>query len=83
MATSGDAWIEQWLSRERFALYLRKAGGDRTRALALYEWNAKLSAAFLHDLNHLEVALRNATTYGSSMPWQPVIRRPRGRSSPS
>ncbi|MGW0020965.1 Abi family protein [Rhodococcus sp. NPDC003382] len=59
MATSGDAWIEQWLSKDRFALYVRKAGGDRTRALELYEWNAKLSAAFLHDLNHLEVALRN------------------------
>ena len=52
LATSGDAWIEQWLSSERFALYVRKSGGDRTRALALYEWNAKLSAAFLHDLNH-------------------------------
>lgn len=60
LATSGDAWIEQWLSGDRFALYVRKSGGDRKRALALYEWNAKLSAAFLHDLNHLEVALRNA-----------------------
>lgn len=60
MATSSDAWIEQWLSRDRFALYVRRSGGDRKRALELYEWNAKLSAAFLHDLNHLEVALRNA-----------------------
>lgn len=60
LATSGDAWIEQWLSSERFALYVRKSGGDRTRALALYEWNAKLSATFLHNLNHFEVALRNA-----------------------
>ncbi|GAB2643670.1 Abi family protein [Prescottella soli] len=60
MATSGDAWVEQWLSSDRFALYVRKSGGDRKRALELYEWNAKLSAAFLHDLNHLEIALRNA-----------------------
>ncbi|MEE2062333.1 Abi family protein [Rhodococcus artemisiae] len=60
MATSGDAWVEQWLSNDRFALYVRKSGGNRIRALALYEWNAKLSAAFLHDLNHFEVALRNA-----------------------
>ncbi len=60
LATSDDAWVEQWLSTERFALYVRKSGGSRARALALYEWNAKLSAAFLHDLNHFEVALRNA-----------------------
>lgn len=60
MATSGDAWVEQWLSGDRFALYVRRSGGDRKRALELYEWNAKLSAAFLHDLNHLEIALRNA-----------------------
>lgn len=28
-------------------------------ALELYEWNAEVSAAFQHDLAHLEVALRN------------------------
>ncbi|WP_207795490.1 Abi family protein [Cryobacterium zongtaii] len=62
MATtsSGGAWIEEWLSAGRFSTYLLAAGGSRTRALELYEWNAKLSAAFLHDLSHLEVGLRNA-----------------------
>lgn len=40
--------------------YLAAAGGDRQLALDLYEWNAILSAAFQHDLAHLEVALRNA-----------------------
>jgi hypothetical protein len=34
--------------------------GDRCLALDLYEWNALASAAFQHDLAHLEVALRNA-----------------------
>ncbi|MDQ0093277.1 hypothetical protein [Paeniglutamicibacter psychrophenolicus] len=59
--TSGnDAWIENWLSVDRFSTYLEAAGGSRKRALDLYEWNAKLSAAFLHDLSHLEVGLRNA-----------------------
>ena len=29
-------------------------------SIYLYEWNAKLSAALLHDLSHLEVGLRNA-----------------------
>ncbi|MFJ8910532.1 hypothetical protein [Amycolatopsis sp. NPDC102389] len=28
--------------------------------MRLYEWNAAVSAAFHHDLSHLEVALRNA-----------------------
>ena len=36
------------------------AAGDRTAALELYEWNASMSAAVLHDLAHLEVAIRNA-----------------------
>lgn len=60
MATGADDWVQQWVSPERFATYLRKAGGSRERALSLYEWNAQLSAAFLHDLAHLEVGLRNA-----------------------
>ncbi len=55
-----DAWVEDWVSRARFATYLTAAGGSRRRAIDLYEWNARLSAAFLHDLSHLEVGLRNA-----------------------
>lgn len=60
MTTNSDAWIEDWLSAGRFATYLQAAGGSRTRALDLYEWNARLSAAFLRDISHLEVGLRNA-----------------------
>ncbi|WP_219844323.1 MULTISPECIES: Abi family protein [unclassified Arthrobacter] len=59
-ASGNDTWIENWLSMDRFSTYLEVAGGSRTRALDLYDWNAKLSAAFLHDLSHLEVGLRNA-----------------------
>lgn len=55
-----DAWVERWLSGPRFAVYLAAAQGDRTIALELYEWNARLSAGFAHDLAHLEVGLRNA-----------------------
>lgn len=47
---ASDTWIDEWLSAGRFATYISAAGGDRGRALALYEWNAQLSAAFLHDL---------------------------------
>ncbi len=57
---SEDAWIESCLSSGRFSTYVKAAGGSRERALDLYQWNAKLSAAFLHDLSHLEVGLRNA-----------------------
>ncbi|MFJ4171300.1 hypothetical protein ACIPY3_17485 [Paenarthrobacter sp. NPDC089714] len=60
MTTTSDAWIEDWLSAGRFATYLQAAGGSRVRALELYEWNARLSAAFLRDISHLEVGLRNA-----------------------
>lgn len=59
-AVTSDAWIEEWLSAGRFATYLQASGGSRQRALDLYEWNARLSAAFLRDLSHLEVGFRNA-----------------------
>lgn len=66
-------WVEGWLSPERFGTYLTASGGDRLRALALYEWNARVSAALLHDLAHLEVGLRNscdrALSHGTGLPW--------------
>lgn len=55
-----DPWIDAWLSTGRFGTYLSAAQGSRSLALALYEWNARLRAAFLHDLGHLEIGLRNA-----------------------
>lgn len=47
----GD-WVERWLSAERFATYLAAAGGDRGRALRLYEWNVQVGGALFHDLAH-------------------------------
>jgi hypothetical protein len=58
--TQPGPWVEQWLSQPRFGVYVARAGGDRARALELYESNTRLSAAFMHDLAHLEVGLRNA-----------------------
>lgn len=52
--------MESWLSVGRFHTYLNAAAGDRSKALDLYEWNASMSAAIMHDLGHLEVAVRNA-----------------------
>lgn len=65
---AGD-WVEAWLSVPRFAVYLAAADSDHTRALALYEWNAQISAALLHDLAHLEVGLRNAYDIALSARW--------------
>lgn len=53
-------WVERWLSAGRFRTFLHATGADRAKALKLYEWNARMSAAVMHDLAHLEVAVRNA-----------------------
>jgi hypothetical protein len=53
-------WVPRWLSPARLAKYRAAAGGDLQRALELYEWNAKLSAALMRDLGHVEIGLRNA-----------------------
>ncbi len=57
---SPGAWLELWLSPPRLRPYLEAAAGDRGLALDLYEWNTTMAAAVLHDLAHIEVALRNA-----------------------
>ena len=62
-------WVEAWLSGPRFAVYLAATGADRDRALALYEWNAQLSSALMHDLAHVEVGLRNAYDVALSARW--------------
>lgn len=59
-ADSSEEWVERWLSPPRLGVYLNATGGNRDAALDLYEWNARLGAAFGHDLAHLEVGLRNA-----------------------
>jgi hypothetical protein len=59
--TSGDDWTlcERHFSPERLAHYLAASHGDQQQAIALYRWNAEISAAFLVPLGYLEVALRN------------------------
>jgi hypothetical protein len=37
-----------------------RTGDDHERAIALYLWNAQVSAAMFETLHHVEVALRNA-----------------------
>ncbi|WP_129978002.1 hypothetical protein [Rhodococcus sp. Q1] len=48
------------LTPERLAPYRAAGGGDLDRALDLYEWNGRISAAMFEDLGYLEVVLRNA-----------------------
>lgn len=48
------------ISPERLEPYLQIAGGDIRYAIALYEWNTKVSEALYGVTQGLEVALRNA-----------------------
>lgn len=48
-----------WLTDARFAPYLAEASGDHEHAVALYVWNARVSAACFETLHHVEVLLRN------------------------
>jgi hypothetical protein len=52
--------IAPWVGEQRFQRYLDARDGQHERAVALYVWNARVSAAFLEVLSHLEVLLRNA-----------------------
>lgn len=80
-ASQPGPWVEAWLSPARFGAYLAAAGGDRRVALDLYEWNATISAAFQHDLAHLEVALRNA--YDAAIVANTPAGQPHWSSDPS
>jgi hypothetical protein len=51
--------LEQALSLERFARYLAWAAGDRSRAIALYTLNTRLSESLYIPIQMLEIALRN------------------------
>ncbi len=62
-------WVQRWLSPPGYAVYLTAAAGDPARALALYEWNAQVSAALFRDLAHVEVALRNAYDAALTARW--------------
>ena len=54
------ASLERRLAPERLGPYRAACGGDLAAAVALYEWNANVSAALGETLGHVEVLLRNA-----------------------
>lgn len=51
---------KKWITEARFSPYVVKAGSDHGGAVALYVWNARISAAMFETLHHVEVILRNA-----------------------
>ncbi|WP_297556400.1 Abi family protein [uncultured Actinomyces sp.] len=61
--------MRKWLSVSRWQPYLAYCDGDERRALALYEWNLHLAGAVLHDVAHVEVAIRNAYDQAFSAHW--------------
>lgn len=77
------------ISAPRFATYLQATGNHRADALALYQWNLELSAAFIVPLQICEVAVRNGVVevlekvHGANWPWSngfirslPVPKKP-------
>lgn len=71
--------VKDSLSPARIGTYETAAGtsGDEdSRAIALYAWNAQISAALLAPLHICEVVIRNAATdaleadYGPRWPWE-------------
>jgi Abi-like protein len=52
--------VTKWLGPSRFQRYLAARDEQHLDAVALYEWNAQVSAAFMEILCHIEVLLRNA-----------------------
>jgi len=76
---SSLATIRQTLSIPRMSTFEAAAGvagNDDPKALALYAWNARVSAALLAPLHICEVVIRNAASeaieqvYGPRWPWQ-------------
>ena len=52
--------LEKSISTERLSTYLKATNGDKKKAVELYLWNSKTSAAFYFPLQSLEITFRNA-----------------------
>lgn len=52
--------VAKWITDARFEPYLAETRGDVEVALALYVWNARISAAAFETLHHVEVLVRNS-----------------------
>lgn len=78
-ARAETAAVISALSAPRMSTYLKATSGDEGRALELYGWNARVSAALMVPAHLAEVATRNAVdevltcVYGPSWPWDPTF----------
>lgn len=69
------------LSAPRAATYVTAAGGDKAEAMALYGWNARVSAALMLPSHFAEIAVRNAAAesitanHGTNWPWEAGFER--------
>jgi len=57
-----DHWdlYERNFSKFRMQGYLQRCGGDRTKAIQLYDWNVLVSQEFWGLIAYIEVAFRNS-----------------------
>ncbi|WP_428700340.1 hypothetical protein [Stappia sp.] len=69
------------ISAPRFATYLRVCGNRPVPALALYQWNLEISAAFIVPLQICEIGVRNGVAHaleavhGPDWPWSTGFTR--------
>ncbi|MFB2554483.1 hypothetical protein [Herbiconiux liangxiaofengii] len=74
-----DAEIRATLSAPRSGTYIGATGGDSYKAMELYGWNARVSAAFMLPAHFAEISTRNAAAdvlervYGAQWPWNPTF----------
>ncbi|MFD9664873.1 hypothetical protein ACFWAY_25155 [Rhodococcus sp. NPDC059968] len=86
---TNEAAIRRVLSAPRSSTYVAATGGDTTKAVDLYGWNARISAALMLPSHFAEVSTRNAvsdalsTVYGPQWPWDNTFEQslpsPNGR----
>lgn len=74
MSTFDPSVIALRLTPERLRSYLAACGDDLGRALELYDWNARVGAAFYEDIGRMEVVFRNAldlslVAHGKAQGW--------------
>lgn len=76
---TNDVEIRETLSAPRSDTYIAATGGDTVKAVELYGWNARVSAAFMLPAHFAEIATRNAAAdvlehvYGRDWPWNPTF----------
>lgn len=78
---TNEAAIRTVLSAPRSSTYVAATGGDTAKAVDLYGWNARISAALMLPSHFAEVSTRNAvsdalsTVYGPQWPWDNTFEK--------